>query len=210
MISPKIKVGLIEDSESFRQEMEIAFLGAQEFDLVFSFDSIEAFQNDLPEKIDVLLLDINLPGKSGIAGISQIKKELGQVEIIMFTIFNRSDLVFDALCAGASGYLLKTSSIEDVKKGIKEVNAGYASITPAIARKVIQFFRPKKSLKANLSPREREIIDLLTQGLSFKMIADELNISINTVRTHTKKIYKKLEVNSRAELFAKITVMRKL
>jgi DNA-binding NarL/FixJ family response regulator len=146
-------------------------------------------------------MDIQLPGMSGIEGVRRLKKLLPELDIIMLTIHDDDKRVFDSLCAGACGYLVKTTPPAKILEAIKEVYNGGAPMSASIARLVIQSFR--KSSDSNLSPREQEILALLCQGKSYKMIAAALYLSKGTVHSHLKKIYKKLEVNSMTEAVAK-------
>jgi len=157
-------------------------------------------------KPDVILMDIDMPGQSGIEGVKQIKKVRPQVEIIMLTVFEDEDRIFDSMRAGASGYLLKKSPPAKIIEAIREASMGGAPMTSSIAKKVVQYFSGKgkeKIQENNLSPRELEVLKCLVNGLSYKMIASELCIGIETVRTHIKRIYEKLQVNSNTEAVSK-------
>jgi DNA-binding NarL/FixJ family response regulator len=166
--------------------------------------SVEEFFQDLPgdQMIDVLLQDIGLPGVSGLEGIRAVKEKLPSTQVIMFSVYDDSNRIFKALCAGASGYLLKNTRLEDIKKSILSVHDGQAAMSPAIAKKVIAYFQPKKP-ESPLTEKEQLVVQLLTDGLSYKMIAEKMQISINTVGTHIRNIYKKLQVNSKAEVISK-------
>jgi DNA-binding NarL/FixJ family response regulator len=157
-------------------------------------------------KPDVILMDIDMPGQNGIEGVKQIKKVRPQVEIIMLTVFEDEDRIFDSMRAGASGYLLKKSPPSKIIEAIREASMGGAPMTSSIAKKVVQYFSGKgkeKIQENNLSPRELEVLKCLVDGLSYKMIAAELCIGIETVRTHIKRIYEKLQVNSNTEAVSK-------
>ena len=154
--------------------------------------------------VDVVIMDLGLPGMSGIEGMKLIKESYPEIDIIVFTIYNDSRKIFDSLCAGATGYLLKNTPLPDIKESIETLVEGGAPMSPQIARKVIDFFsRPKKVGESPLSAKEKEIVVGLVDGLSYKLIADRLAISIETVRCHIKKIYRKLHVHSKAEVIAK-------
>jgi DNA-binding NarL/FixJ family response regulator len=142
---------------------------------------------------------------SGISGIKIIKEKFPDINIIMFTIYHDSNKIFQSLRAGASGYLLKTTPFADIKNAIEVVHKGGSFMSPQIARKVIAFFHDKKSKAApsSLTDKEKEIVLALADGLSYKMIADKQNISIETVRSHIKNIYKKLHVHCKAEVIKK-------
>jgi DNA-binding NarL/FixJ family response regulator len=152
---------------------------------------------------DVILLDIGLPGISGINGIKLIKEKYPEVNIIILTVYENEDKIFSALCEGASGYLIKTTPLNKVKDAILEVLAGGAPMSPQIARKVVSHFNVNKHIKSSLTAKEKEIVAGLVDGLSYKMIARSNEISIETVRFHIKNIYKKLHVNCKAEVITK-------
>jgi DNA-binding NarL/FixJ family response regulator len=150
---------------------------------------------------DVVLMDIQLPGMSGIEGVRRLKKILPDLNVIMLTIHDDDKRVIDSLCAGACGYLVKTTPPAKLLEAISEVHAGGSPMSANIARMVIQSFQRKQS--AELTAREAEILSQLCSGKSYKMIADSLHISRGTVHSHLKNIYKKLEVNSMSEAVAK-------
>lgn len=154
---------------------------------------------------DVILMDIGLPGMSGISGIKIIKAKYPQVNILMFTVYHDSHKIFQSLCAGASGYLLKNVPFSEIKGAIEIVHGGGSLMSPQIARKVIDHFQESKK-KATISPltdKEKEVVLGLVDGLSYKMIAQKGFISLETVRTHIKNIYKKLHVHCKAEVIKK-------
>ncbi|HKI46179.1 MAG TPA: response regulator transcription factor, partial [Balneolales bacterium] len=149
---------------------------------------------------------IELPGMSGIDGMKLIKNQHPEIEIIILTVYHDSHKIFDSLCAGASGYLLKHTSLPEIKEAIETLVDGGSPMSPQIARKVIDYFKKpeiKKEPESELTPREQEIVVGLVDGLSYKMIADRMGIAIDTVRAHIRNIYKKLHVNSKAEVIAK-------
>lgn len=203
-----IDVGIVEDNVKIRNLIQ-KFLDMQSsMSCKTAVDSVEEMFDFLKENRppDVLLMDIQLPGMSGIEGIGIIKKEYPEVEIIMLTIYHDSHKIFDSLCAGASGYLLKHTSLDGIKESIETLMQGGAPMSPQIARKVIQHFKkpePKKNPESELTLREQDVVNGLVDGLSYKMIADRYDISIDTVRAHIRNIYRKLHVNSKAEVIAK-------
>ncbi|MCU7694176.1 response regulator [Haoranjiania flava] len=158
--------------------------------------------NDIEQTYpDIILMDINMPECDGITGLIQIKKMYPHIKVLMQTVFEDSDKIFKCIRNGASGYILKRDSAQNLIKAIYDVYNGGAVMTPDIAQKVIEFFRPSKDLSP-LSARENEVLSLLASGLSYKMIASELNISFNTVCTHTKRMYEKLQIDSAGEAIA--------
>jgi DNA-binding NarL/FixJ family response regulator len=150
-----------------------------------------------------VVLDINLPGMSGIEGIRHIREMLRKAEIMMMSVMDDSQSVFNSLCAGAAGYVDKETPLEKIKEYIVSLSQGGSPITPAIARKVVEFFKPDKKFKEDLTPREKDIIQGIVDGLSYKLIADRLGISHDTVRKHILSTYRKLQINSKGELLAR-------
>lgn len=201
-------VGIVEDNKKIRDLIQRYLDMQDELSCPVAVDSVEEMQEYLEEHPapDVILMDIQLPGMSGIKGISLIKEEYEDVDIIMLTIYHDSHKIFNALRAGASGYLLKHTSLPEIKESILKLVDDGAPMSPQIARKVINHFQenaPKKNTDSDLTPREHDIVNGLVDGLSYKMIADRYDISIDTVRAHIRNIYKKLHVNSKAEVIAK-------
>lgn len=200
-----LNLGIVEDDSMMRDSFQQYFSMQENFSVVLSADSVEVFLAKIPEKTpDVILLDINLPGMTGIEGIPLIKQKYPEVDILMITVFTEPEFIFNALCAGASGYLVKNTPLPSLKENILLLKEGGAAITPSIARKIIEYFNPvKKSFREELSERERDVIKGIVDGLSYKLIADRLGISIDTVREYVKRTYKKLHINSKAELISK-------
>lgn len=173
---------------------------------------LEAAANVAALRPDVILMDIDMPGMTGIEGLRRIKATTPEVNVVMLTVFEENDHVFEAICAGADGYLLKKTAPNKLLDAVMEVGQGGAPMTPAIARQVLRLF-PKPTAKAAaaaadeslamLSTREQDVLGLLVQGYSYKMIAADLAISIDTVRSHIKKIYEKLHVRSSTEAVSK-------
>jgi DNA-binding NarL/FixJ family response regulator len=150
---------------------------------------------------DVVLMDINMPGINGIEGLKQIKKNFPHINVLMQTVFDDSDKVFECIRNGASGYILKKDPPQRILQAIQEVYEGGAVMNPGIAQKVLKYFQPQK--KENpLTTREKQVLELLAEGLSYKMVADKLSLSFNTVNTHIKHIYEKLHVSSLGEAIA--------
>lgn len=202
-----IDIVIVEDDTTIREAIK-DFLGAiKDFSCTNAFESVESFlavlnKDNLP---DVILMDIGLPGMSGISGIKLIKARYPDINIIMLTVYHDTHKIFQSLCAGASGYLLKNSPFSEIKKAIEIVNDGGSSMSPQIARKVIEHFQTGEKIptESNLTDKEKEIVSCLVDGLSYKMIAIQEAISIETVRSHIKNIYKKLQVHSKAEVIKK-------
>jgi DNA-binding NarL/FixJ family response regulator len=150
-------------------------------------------------------MDIDMPGETGIKGVSMVKETRPQTAVIMYTVFEDEEKLFQCLCAGANGYLLKKTEPEKIFEAIREVMQGGAPMSPSIAKKVIESFQPAKSShQYHLTERELEVLQLLTKGHSTKVIADKLDIAFNTVRSHLKNIYAKLHVNCGKEAIAKV------
>jgi len=209
-----IKIGIVEDNEKIRTLITKFLNKQEEMSCPFSYDSVEGLLKEISKDNlpDVILMDIDLPGMSGIDGMKLIKQRYPSVEIMMLTVYHDSHKIFDSLCAGASGYLLKHTSLPEIKEAIEDLKGGGAPMSPQIARKVIGHFKPEEQQKESekeidkekqLTPREHEIVIGLVDGLSYKLIADRMDISIDTVRAHIRNIYRKLHVNSKAEVIAK-------
>ena len=199
----KIKVAIVEDDLEVRQSLSLLINSNEEFSCEHAFANGEKAVASLKtSEVDVVLLDIQLPGISGIEVLVHLKMHLPQTDFLMLTVMSDDKSVFDSLCAGASGYLLKDMDSADILRSIKEVHSGGAPMNKSIARKVIGSFRnePKKS---PLSPRETEILELMCSGYNYKTAASSLYISSHTVKTHIKNIYTKLHVTTRAEAVSK-------
>jgi DNA-binding NarL/FixJ family response regulator len=163
---------------------------------------LQAIKNNKP---DIILMDIDLPGITGIEAVWQIKKVYPEVQVLMLTVFDDSDRIFLSICAGASGYILKRNPPEKIIEAIFEVADGGSSLTSSIARKVLDMFPSfdaSKTETESLTQREREVLALLVKGHSYKMAAAELKVTLETVRSHIKKIYNKLHVHNSGEAIA--------
>jgi DNA-binding NarL/FixJ family response regulator len=200
-----IKVIVVEDNDTIREGLKILIDGTEGFGCIALYPRCESMLKNVAKlKPDVLLMDIGLPGMNGIEGIKQAKAILPELNILVLTVYEENDLIFDALCAGACGYLVKKTPPSKLLEAIYEANSGGAPMSSHVARKVIDFFQQKKqSAPVNsttvLTPREKEILSGLVEGNSFKAIADSLSISIETVRFHFRNIYRKLHVHSQSE-----------
>jgi len=207
--SLSISVAIIEDDVSVRTILARWVAGAKNFRCLGEHASAEAALPRLPENPpDVVLMDINLTGMTGIQCVGRLKPTLPGTQFLMLTVYEDPEHIFEALAAGASGYLLKRTPREELLAAIKQVHEGGAPMTSYIARKVVQaFHRPPSSQPgvSQLSPREREVLDLLSRGSAYKEIADTLGISIPTVNTHLHRIYEKLHVRSRGEAVARLS-----
>ena len=201
----KIYYIICEDNNDYRESL-VAFLD-EDPDLICcgAFSNAENILDIIStHQPEIVLMDIDMPRKNGIEALKEIKQSAPAIEIIMLTIFEDRENVFEAICAGASGYLLKNSSPEVISASIKEVNKGGAAMTPVIARKTLQFFqKPARKNALLLTSHEQQVLKLLVDGLSYKMIAAKMNVGIDAVRFHIKKIYDKLHVHSAPEAVAK-------
>lgn len=202
-----ILVGIVEDDEQIRKGVQTYLNRQENFACDWSYGSVEEMLNNLKEKNvpNVLIMDLGLPGMSGIEGMKIVKEKHPEVDIVVFSVYNDSKRIFDSLCAGATGYLLKNTPLEEIKEGIELLAKGGSPMSPQIARKVIEHFNPgtRKKEESVLSLKEKEIVVGLVDGLSYKLIADRMNISIETVRFHIKNIYRKLHVHGKAEVISK-------
>jgi DNA-binding NarL/FixJ family response regulator len=203
-----ISIWLVEDNTRYRKTLAGLIDRTPGLICARSFSSCEEALDTLTtaEAPDVILLDIGLPGMSGIAGIAKFKEFLPSSHILILTVYDDNDNVFEALCAGASGYLLKDSAPEKIIDSIQEVLAGGAPMNMKIAHKVLEMFTRFKPQKHDygLTEREKEILQLLTAGLTKQQIADKLFLSFHTVNTHLKNIYGKLHVNTRTGAVSKV------
>jgi len=203
----QITVALVEDNESIRASLARIINQNPEFRCVCAVASAEEALNKVPaSKPDVVLMDIHLPGMSGIECTALLKKARNDIQVIMLTVYEDSDKIFKALRAGASGYLLKRTEPVQLLAAIKEIKEGGAPMTSEIARKVVEAFQAQDAATPQaetLSRREKEILEMLCEGFANKEIADKLSLSIETVRGHLKHIYDKLHVQSRTQAVVK-------
>jgi len=202
-----IKVSIVEDDAEVRQSLAILLNGSEGYACVSAHRSAEEAVVEIPRCLpDVVLMDINLPRQSGVECVRQLKAQLPQLQFLMLTMYEDADLIFSSLTAGASGYLLKRTSPAKLLEAIEEVHRGGAPMSSKIARIVVQHFQNRKGPAPEtntLSPREREVLDLLAKGHRYKEIAELLSISFDTVRAHLRNIYDKLQVRSRTEAVVK-------
>lgn len=200
-----ITVILFEDNERLRQSLTYLLSNDNGYEVLGDYNNCNDATNIIKNyEPDVVLMDIDMPGESGIKGVSMVKETRPQTAVIMYTVFEDDDKLFQCLCAGANGYLLKKTPPAQLFSAIHEVMEGGAPMSPIIARKVLSTFQQKQSSNQyNLSPRETEVLQLLIKGYSIKLIASELNIAFDTVRSHLKNIYQKLHVYCGKEAIAK-------
>jgi DNA-binding NarL/FixJ family response regulator len=203
----KIKVSVVEDQDPLRQTMARVLNRAEGFTCLSTFASAEDALNGLPKDApDVVLMDINLPGMNGVECVRQLKQKLPKLQIMMLTVYEDTENIFNALAAGATGYMLKRTPRAELLDAIREVHRGGSPMTTHIARLVVQSFQKPTaptSVTESLSQREQEVLDGLAKGLINKEIGDKLGISPETVHTYIRRIYEKLQVRSRAEAVAK-------
>ena len=208
-----ITVAIVEDDAGIRQSLEWMLKSTPEFSCVAACKNVGEALSALPKIMpEVVLMDINLPDRSGIECTAQLKELLPSVQVVMITVYDDADKVFNALRAGASGYILKRATPERILQAIREVHAGGVPMSSEIARKVLGAFRepaPAPAEEQNLSRREQEVLELLSHGCSNKEIADKLSISIETVTWHLRHIYTKLHVRSRTQAALKFLSRRK-
>jgi DNA-binding NarL/FixJ family response regulator len=204
-----INVVIVEDSSTIREGLKLLINGTDGYSCKAAYSSCEDLLANVESlEIDVILMDIDLPGMSGIEGIRRLKKISEEILILILTIYDENDLIFEALCAGASGYLVKKTPPVKLLEAIREAYDGGAPMTSNIARKVVDYFKKNKTVKNNsenilLTKREKEVLSGLVNGSSYKAIADNLNISVETVRFHFRNVYKKLHVHSQSEAVVK-------
>jgi len=206
----KYKLAIVEDKPVILDALAEFFQNSTEFDLCFIANSAEDFMERWKEqRVDLLLCDIGLPGKSGIEAAWYVKRRSATTQVVMYTVFDDKEAIFQALCAGASGYLLKNTPLPRMEEQLLEVLHGGSVMSPHVARMVIGYFNPfLDRTKAptdgeRLTPREIEIVSMLQNGDSYKKVAENSNVSVDTVKFHIRNIYSKLQINSRAELINK-------
>lgn len=200
---------IVEDNNTIRDGLAALINGTPGFSCIGSYSSCERFLESLRDKnVDVVLMDIGLPGMNGIEGVKLAKQINPDLNILMLTVYEESETVFEALCAGACGYLVKKTPPARLLEAIKEIYEGGAPMSSRIARKVITTFRQfgssaEEHPQYDLTQREREVLNSLGEGNNYQQIADALYISVDTVRHHIRNIYKKLHVHSQSEAVAK-------
>jgi DNA-binding NarL/FixJ family response regulator len=202
-----ITVSIVEDNEQLRGTLARVLNRAEGFRCVSQYGDAESALQSLPkDKPEVVLMDINLPGMNGVECVRRLKQTVAQIQIVMLTVYEDTENIFNALAAGAAGYLLKRTKSAELLDAIREVHRGGSPMTTHIARKVTQSFQkagPSPQATENLSEREQEVLDCLSQGFLYKEIAEKLGISYETVHTYIRRIYEKLQVRTRTEAVAK-------
>ncbi len=206
-----LRITIFDDNRNIRDSIGMLLKTVPDFEVVGSYSHVLDCIDDIKEsQPDVVLMDIEMPGMTGIEAVKSITKEFPQIQVLMQTVFEDDERVFDSICAGASGYILKNQLNLKLIDAIREVQFGGSPMSPTIARKVLgklqsipQHVKPEAAPDYQLSPREKEVLACIVNGLAYKMIADQLNISYETVRSHVKKIYEKLHVASLTEAVAK-------
>jgi DNA-binding NarL/FixJ family response regulator len=202
-----IAVAIVEDDARIRESLAVLLKGVDGFRCVGSHGSAEEALRVVPaEKPDIVLMDINLPQMSGIECVGKLKAKLPDLQILMLTVYDDSEMIFQALTAGASGYIVKRTAPDKLLQAIREAHQGGSPMSPHIARKVVQYFHqrgPAKHETEALTEREREVLEQLAKGYLYKEIADALGIGVETVRRHLTNIYAKLHVHTRTEAAVK-------
>ena len=208
-----ISVSIVEDNDQLRGTLAKVIGRAEGFSLVSDYGNAEDALMDLPKvKPQVVLMDINLPGMNGVECVRRLKALLPQTQVMMLTVYEDTENIFNALASGASGYMLKRTPTRELLEAIREVHRGGSPMTTHIARLVVQSFQklgapaaspPAGGELSELSEREQQVLDLLAQGLIYKEIAEKLNIGYETVHTYIRRIYEKLQVRTRTEAVAK-------
>ncbi|MEI6715478.1 MAG: response regulator transcription factor [Verrucomicrobiota bacterium] len=207
MRNPKTSVVIVEDKVAISKQLQLILSQAPDIECIYVVKSAEEALRRIPQSPpNVVLMDIELPGMSGIEAVTALKPKIPDTEILMLTVYADADRVFGALKAGASGYLVKSSSPDELYKAIRDIKGGGSAFSAHIARRVVQYFRgpsPVNRTAEPLSPRETEVIELLASGYIAKEIGDQLGIGVETVRTHIKHICIKMQVRNRTEAVAK-------
>lgn len=202
-----ITVSIVDDEKGLRDSIATFINGSPGFRCVSAYSSAEEALNKLPtDKPEVVLMDINMAGMSGIECVQRLKTAAPELQVVMLTVYEDTDKIFKALAAGATGYLLKRLTPEELLQAIREVREGGSPMSNSIARKVVASFQKSSPIDEGtslLSPREATVLDSMAKGLTYKQTADQLGISIATIRTYIRRIYEKLHVQSRTEAVAK-------
>jgi len=203
----ELKIAIIEDVTDIREGLRRLIDARPGFRCCGAYPSMEEALSKIPARVpDVALLDIGLPGMSGIEGVRLLKERHPRIQLIVLTVYDDDDRIFDALCAGACGYLLKKTPPDRLLESVREAATGGAPMSPEIARRVTELFRqfsPPASADYHLTPHETRLLRMLVEGHNYKTAAAELKLSVNTVAFHMKRVYEKLQVHSKSEAVAK-------
>jgi len=199
------KLSIIEDDKNIMESLHLFIEAKSEIEVISESDSVEDFlEKSFEIAPNILLLDIGLSGMSGVEGLPIIKKKYPDLDVVMLTTYEEDDIIFSALCAGACSYISKRTSLAKIVEALHVVSNGGSYMSPSIAKKVTSFFMKKPTKeKVNLTPRQKEIVDHIINGKTYNEISELCFISINTVRTHIKKIYSILEISSKVGLMQK-------
>ncbi len=207
MADKPIRVALIEDDRTTREGLGLIINGTPGYTCVGTYPFVEEALRLMEQQVpDVLLLDVHLPGMSGSEGVKVLKEKFRNLQVLMLTVYEEEDVIFESICNGACGYLLKKTPPAKLLEAIREAKDGGSPMSPEIARKVVELFQktgPTEKIEENLTPQEIRMLGLLSKGYTYQMVADHLGISINTVRTYTTSIYQKLHVHSKSEAVTK-------
>jgi DNA-binding NarL/FixJ family response regulator len=207
-----IKVAIVEDERDIRECLTVLVNGTDGYSCTGSYRTMEEALDQIPRRMpDIVLSDIGLPGMSGITGVRLLKERHPKLLLLMLTIYDDDERIFDAMCAGACGYLLKKTPPARLLESLKEAVNGGAPMSPEVARRVIALFReirPPERADYQLTPHETRLLKLFVEGHNYKTAAAELRVSVNTVNFHVRSIYEKLQVHSRSEAVAKALLNR--
>jgi len=201
-----IKVAIVDDDKNLRASLATLIRGTESLRLTGSYPNAKVALEEIPRQPpDVVLMDINMPGMAGIECVRELKAKLPKLQVLMLTVYEDGDSLFNSLKAGASGYLLKRTTSAELLQAIQDVHTGGSPMTPQLARRVVQFFAQSQgeARVSDLSAGEREFLNLLAKGYVYKEIADRMGITTHTVRYYVRTVYEKLHVHSRTEAVVK-------
>lgn len=208
MAASPIRIAIVEDDDELRALIRRRIERAGDMQVVRVFESGDAYLDKLPElELHVVLMDINMEGRNGIDTVREAKRLKPEVQYLMLTIFENPAYIFEALCSGATGYLLKSTPAEELLEAVRDIHRGGSPMNSAIARLVVNSFQKETQQRINdekLSEREKQVLDGLAAGLQYKEIADKLDLSTETVRVHVRRIYSKLQVSGKMEALKKV------
>lgn len=203
----KIRVIIFEDNKHLRESLQLLISSSMQFECIGAYADCRNINAVIDRFIpDIILTDIEMPFMNGIDATRIVRQKYKDLPILILTIFNQSERIFEALCAGGNGYLLKSSTPEEILTAMMEVYNGGSALSPAVAKKVVQYFQNAAPVQQNdyhLTPKEKELLQHLVDGKSYKMIADAMFVSFETVKSHVKNVYRKLHVSSSPEAVAK-------